>query len=74
MMPNGEQIGRANVDVPEGMWHWVIYCYHPTLPVFWAVNKLPIPVVLSQSGVLALDCITMENIQPNAHPLGVLPD
>ena len=74
VMPNGEQIGRANVDVPAGMWHWVIYCYHPTRPVFYAVEKLPAPVVLSSAGVVTLDCINMENIQPNAHPLGVLPD
>lgn len=74
VMPNGEQIGRANIDVPPGIWHWAIYCYHPTKPLFYAVEKLPVPTVLSSVGVLSLDCITMANIQPNAHPLGVLPD
>jgi hypothetical protein len=74
IMPNGEQIGRADINVPPGMWHWAIYCYHPTTPMFWAVEKLSMPVVLSSAGVVSLDCITMENIKPNAHPLGVLPD
>ena len=74
VMPNGEQIGRATIDVPSGVWFWVIYCYHPTLPQFYAVEKLLGPVVLSGAGVVTLDCIMMENIQPNAHPLGVLPD
>lgn len=74
VMPNGEQIGRANVQVPPGLWHWAIYCYHPKLPNFYAVEKLSTPTVLSAPGVVSLDCITMENIEPNAHPLGVLPD
>lgn len=74
VMPNGEQIGRADINVPPGLWHWAIYCYHPCLPTFYAVEKLRTPVTLSASGQISLDCITMENIQPNAHPLGVLPD
>jgi hypothetical protein len=74
VMPNGEQIGRATIDVPAGQWCWAIYCYHPTKPVFYAVEKLPTSVMLTSSGVITLDCITLENIQPNAHPLGVLPD
>ena len=74
IMPNGEQIGRAAIDVPPGNWQWAIYCYHPTLPIFYAVEKLRMPVLLTSAGVVLLDCITMENIQPNAHPLGVLPD
>ena len=74
VMPGGEQIGRANIEVPPGTWTWAIYCYHPCLPVFWSVQKLPVPVVLSASGVVSLDCINIADIQPNAHPLGVLPD
>lgn len=74
LMPNGEQIGRVNIDVPAGEWRWVIYCFHPNQPIFYAVQKLPNTVLLSSFGVLSLDCITMEDITPNAHPLGVLPD
>ena len=73
-MPNGEQIGRARIDVPAGTWNWVIYCYHPSLPLFYAVQKLHTPLVLSSVGVVDLDCITMEDIKPNKNPLGVLPD
>jgi hypothetical protein len=74
VMPNGEQVGHVTIDVPAGLWRWAIYCFHPTKPLFYAVEKLPAAVALASSGVVTLDCITMENIQPNAHPLGVLPD
>lgn len=72
--PDGERVGRSNIYVPQGIWQWVIYCYHPTLPIFYAVEKLRNPVSLLGSGMVSLDYITMENIKPNAHPLGVLPD
>lgn len=67
--------GHANIEVPPGEYRWVIYCYHPTDPRFYAVQKLHDDLIIAGTGgSIELHGITEAEVQPNAHPLQVLPD
>lgn len=69
-----QRFGHATIEVPPGEYRWIIYGYHPTDPRFYAVVKLHDDLIFDAPGDITLDQITEAEVQPNAHPLQVLPD